>query len=100
MSPDDNSSVVSPSLLPSLSCPPVSTALTTSYHTSSKCSKVSAASNAKEMKMLSAITLIGVQDSIIHLAEIVKASFLDPMIVVQEATAMLFADKEVSAEHW
>ncbi|KIK95233.1 hypothetical protein PAXRUDRAFT_141138 [Paxillus rubicundulus Ve08.2h10] len=99
MSPDDNFSVASPSLLPSSSCPPVSTALTTSHQTGSKCSEVSAASGVRETKMSSAVALVGVQGSIIHLAEMVKTSFLDPNILVWEATAMLYADKEVSPEH-
>ncbi|KIJ09245.1 hypothetical protein PAXINDRAFT_17662 [Paxillus involutus ATCC 200175] len=99
MSPDEDSSVVSPSLLPSSSCPPVSTASTTSNQTGSKRSKVSAASGVRETKMSSAIALVGVQGSIIHLAEMVKTSFLDPNIVIREATVMLYADKEVSPEH-
>ncbi|KIK75862.1 hypothetical protein PAXRUDRAFT_171460, partial [Paxillus rubicundulus Ve08.2h10] len=96
---NDDSSVASPSLLPSSSHPPVSTVLTTSHQTSSKHSKVSAASSVRETKMLSAVTLVGIQGSIIHLAEMVKTSFLDPNLVVWEATAMLYADKEVSPEH-
>ncbi|KIK73353.1 hypothetical protein PAXRUDRAFT_178678, partial [Paxillus rubicundulus Ve08.2h10] len=100
MSPNDNSSVASPSLLPSSSCPLVSTALTTSHQTGSKCSKVSAASGVRETNMSSGVTIVGVQGSIIHLAEMVKTSFLDPNIVIQETTAMLYADKEVSPEHW
>ncbi|KIK93964.1 hypothetical protein PAXRUDRAFT_143893 [Paxillus rubicundulus Ve08.2h10] len=94
MSPNDDSSLACPSLLPSSSHPPVSTALTTSYHTSSKHSKVSAASDVKETKMLSTVALVGIQGSIIHLAEMVKTSFLDPMIVIWDATVMLFADNE------
>ncbi|KIJ10726.1 hypothetical protein PAXINDRAFT_16273 [Paxillus involutus ATCC 200175] len=99
MSPNEDSSVASPSLLPSSSRPPVSTASTTSNQTGSKCSKVSAASSVRETKMSSAVALVGIQGSIIHLAEMVKTSFLDPNIVIWEATAMLYADKEVSPEH-
>ncbi|KIK91702.1 hypothetical protein PAXRUDRAFT_148903 [Paxillus rubicundulus Ve08.2h10] len=89
----------SPSIPPSSSCPPASTTLNTSYHTPSKCSKTSAANDGRGSKISPAIALVGVQGPIAHLTEMMRTSFLNPMMVIQRVTKALFADTDIPSEH-
>ena len=80
------------------SAPPVSSASNTSHHPSKR-SKMSAAHDNRGTKVSPAVALVGVQSSIVHLADTMRTSFLDPMVATRMATEALFADNNLPDEH-